>query len=70
MATDEELESLREKSVRASTVYDELEAEERSRTSAMSSVRSFTPRQRVILAFLLLLDVIALVIVVVAWSGA
>ena len=69
MATDEELESLREKSVRASTVYDELEAEERSRAGAMSSVRSFTPRQRVILAFLLLLDVIALVIVVFAWSA-
>lgn len=53
---DEELDSLREKSTRASSVYDDLEAEVESSGGFLSK---YTPAQRLLLALLLFLDIIA-----------
>ncbi len=60
---DEELDSLREKSTRASSVYDELEGEERSSGGFLSK---FTASQRLLLALLLFLDIVALAFLVFA----
>ena len=64
---DEELDSLREKSERASTVYDDLEGEET--TSSGGFLGSYSPPQRLILALLLFLNVIMLACVILAWTG-
>ena len=64
---DEELESLREKSTRASAVYDELDAEERQ--SFGESLRAFSSQQWFILAFLLFLDVLAFGFLLLVWTG-
>jgi hypothetical protein len=55
---DEELDNLREKSTRTSTIYDDLETEGEG-TANGSGLSSLTPQQRLILAFLLFLNVIA-----------
>jgi hypothetical protein len=56
---DEELDNLREKSTRTSTIYDDLEVEGGGSSSEGFSLESLTPQQRLILAFLLFLNVIA-----------
>ena len=61
---DEELENLREKSARTSSIYDDLEVEGGSSGSGFS-LSSLTPQQRFILAFLLFLNVIACAVGVV-----
>ncbi len=53
---DEELDSLREKSTRASSVYDDLEGEGDSSGGILSK---YSPSQRLILALLLFLDIVA-----------
>ncbi len=64
---DEELDSLREKSTRASSVYDDLEGEvERS----SGFLGKYTPAQRLLLALLLFLDIIALACLVLVAIGA
>lgn len=63
---DEDLDSLREKSARASTVYDDLEADEASSGGFLSR---YTPTQRLILALLLFLDIVALACVILAFTG-
>jgi hypothetical protein len=55
---DEELDNLREKSTRTSTIYDDLETEGEGAANG-SGLSSLTPQQRLILAFLLFLNVIA-----------
>ena len=54
---DDDLDSLREKSTRTSDVYDDLEAEDGGGLSA--AIRGFTPTQRLILALLIFIDVLA-----------
>lgn len=56
---DEELDNLREKSTRTSTIYDDLEVEGGETKSDGFDLSSLTPQQRFILAFLLFLNVIA-----------
>ncbi len=64
---DEDLDNLREKSARASTVYDDLEGEEQESSGGFLS--RYSPGQRLILALLLLLDVVALACIVLAITG-
>lgn len=56
---DEELDNLREKSTRTSTIYDDLEMEGAGSKDAGNALSGLTPQQRFILAFLLFLNVIA-----------
>ena len=56
---DEELENLREKSARTSTIYDDIEVDGDSTSSDEFSLSALTPQQRFILAFLLFINVIA-----------
>ncbi|MDX1614873.1 MAG: hypothetical protein R3300_11225 [Candidatus Promineifilaceae bacterium] len=65
---DEELESLREKSTRASSVYDELEEDSQGQSFG-DALRSLTPQQWFVLAFLLLLDVLAFALAMLIWTG-
>jgi len=62
---DEDLDNLREKSTRASSVYDDLGEGGATQTSG----RGFSPRQRLILAFLLFIDIIALAFAALVISG-
>ncbi len=54
---DDDLDSLREKSTRTSDVYDDLEGGEAGGLTGV--VRGFSPSQRLILAVLLFVDVLA-----------
>ena len=63
---DEELDSLREKSTRASSVYDDLEGEEESSGGFLSK---YSPSQRLILALLLFLDIVAVACLVLVIFG-
>lgn len=54
---DDELDSLREKSTRTSDVYDVLEEEKSGGLSA--TISGFSPSQRLILALLIFIDVVA-----------
>lgn len=63
---EDELESLREKSTRASSVYDDLEGEGRA---GGGGIRGFSPQQWFILVLLLFLDIIALAVVILVWTG-
>jgi hypothetical protein len=56
---DEELDNLREKSARTSTIYDDLQVEGGGSSGGGFSLSALTPQQRFILAFLLFLNVIA-----------
>lgn len=67
---DEELETLREKSTRASSVYDELDEEAPAEGAGFAaSLRSLSASQRLILALLLFLDVVALAVAILVWTG-
>ena len=63
---DEELDSLREKSTRAGSVYDDLEGEGESSGGFLSK---YSPSQRLLLALLLFLDIVALACLVLAIFG-
>ena len=63
---DEELDSLREKSTRASSVYDDLEGEDESSGSFLSK---YSPSQRLLLALLLFLDIVACACLVLVVFG-
>jgi hypothetical protein len=65
---DEELDSLREQSTRASSVYDDLEGDEYSEESG-GLLGQFSSSQKLILALLLFLNVVALACVILAWTG-
>jgi hypothetical protein len=56
---DEELENLREKSARTSTIYDDIEVDGGGTSSGGFSLSALTPQQQFILAFLLFINVIA-----------
>ena len=63
---DEDLDNLREKSARASTVYDDLEGDE---ASSGGFLTRYSPQQRLVLAALLFLDIVALACVILALTG-
>ena len=65
---DEELDSLREKSTRASTVYDDLEGEEVSEESS-GFLGQYSSSQKLILAILLFINVVMVACVLLAWTG-
>jgi hypothetical protein len=65
---DEELESLREQSTRASSVYDDLEGEPVSESSG-GFFSQLTSGQKLILALLLFVNIAALACVILAWTG-
>jgi hypothetical protein len=60
---EDEFDRLREKTVRTSAVYDEMEYEEvEAEESSGGFISQFSPTQRLILALLLLLDIAAIVV--------
>lgn len=60
---EDEFDRLREKTVRTSAVYDEMEYEElEAEETGGSFISQFSPQQRFILAVLLLLDILAIVV--------
>jgi hypothetical protein len=63
---DEELDSLREKSTRASSVYDDLEGEGESSGGFLGK---YSPSQLFLLALLLFLDIVALACLVLVIFG-
>jgi hypothetical protein len=68
MIMDDDLDSLREKTQRASSVYDDLEGEPESEGGLAATFRGFSPIQRLILIFLLFLNIgaFALAVLVIA----
>lgn len=60
---EDEFDRLREKTVRTSAVYDEMEYEELEAEEPRSGfIGQFSPQQRLVLALLLLLDILAIVV--------
>ena len=66
---DDELDSLREKSTRASSVYDDLEGDEETTSEGGGFLSQFTGGQRLIVALLLLIDIVAFACVILVWTG-
>jgi hypothetical protein len=66
---EDEFDSLRKKSVRTSLVYEELEEEENGRPAIGEIINNFSPSQRLLLAVLLLLNVLALGFALLAMAG-
>jgi hypothetical protein len=66
---EDEFDSLRKKSVRTSSVYEELEEEESGRPAIGAIISGFSPGQRLLLAVLLLLNVLALGFALLAMAG-
>ncbi len=66
---EDDFDSLREKSTRTSSVYDDLEAEESGEGGVAGTIRQYSPAQRLILAFLLFIDVIAFSFAVLILTG-
>lgn len=66
---DDELDSLREKSTRASSVYDDLEGDEQPEAESGGFLSQYTAGQKLILAILLLIDVVALACVILVITG-
>ena len=67
---DDELDSLREKSTRASSVYDDLEGDDEQPESESGGFLSqYTSAQKLILALLLFIDVVALACVILVVTG-
>jgi hypothetical protein len=64
---DEDFDSLREKSARTSSVYDDIEGGEDEERSGF--LRGLTAQQRLILALLLFIDIVALACAVLIISG-
>jgi hypothetical protein len=66
---DEDFDSLREKSTRTSSVYDDIEAGEPEEEERSGVLRGLTAQQRLILALLLFIDLVALACAVLIWTG-
>lgn len=62
----DEFEELRERSMRNSSVYEDLDVETSSSGGFLSQ---FTPIQRLILAVLLLIDIIVVIYVILSITG-
>lgn len=60
---EDEFDRLREKTVRTSAVYDEMEYEElEAEETGGGFIGQFSPQQRLVLALLLLLDIVAIAV--------
>lgn len=66
---DDDLDSLREKTQRASSVYDGLEGESESQSGLAATFGSFSPLQRLILIFLLFLNMAAFACAILVIAG-
>ena len=66
---DDDLDSLREKTQRASSLYDDLEGEPESGGGLAGTFGGFSPVQRLILVFLLFLNVIAFSCAILVLTG-
>ena len=66
---DDDLDSLREKTRRASSVYDDLEGEPEGQGGLAGTFAGFSPLQRLILVFLLFLDVTAFACAILVITG-
>ncbi|MGB3716505.1 MAG: hypothetical protein WA996_18965 [Candidatus Promineifilaceae bacterium] len=66
---DDDLDSLREKTKRASSVYDDLEGEPESQGGLAGTFASFSPLQRLILIFLLFLNMGAFACAILVVAG-
>ena len=66
---DEELESLREKTKRASSVYDDLEGDLETESGLSATFASFSPAQRLLLIFLIFLNVAAFACAILLFTG-
>ncbi len=69
MIMDDDLDSLREKTKRASSVYDDLEGEPESQGGLAATFGSFSPIQRLILIFLLFLNIGAFACAILVIAG-
>jgi len=69
MGMDEELESLREKSTRASAIHDDLEGGGSIDQLGDESGKRFTQKQKLLLAFLFFINVLALTCAILLLSG-
>ncbi len=69
MMMDDDLDSLREKTMRASSVYDDLEGDAESEGGLGASFSGFSASQRLILIFLLFLNVAAFACAVLVFTG-
>lgn len=66
---DDDLDSLREKTQRASSLYDDLEGEPESGGGLAEAFGGFSPVQRLILIFLLFLNVIVFACAILVFTG-
>jgi len=66
---DDDFDTLREKSTRTSSVYDDLEAEESGGGGVAGTLGQYSPAQRLILAFLLFLDIVAFAFALLILTG-
>ena len=66
---DDELESLREKTKRASSVYDDLEGYDDSGGGLSGTFSGFSPIQRLVIIFLLFLNVAAFACAILLITG-
>lgn len=74
--SDDQFDQLRRKSARNESLYDEMETTATSETAATNAPRSssfawssFTPGQRLILALLVLVDIVAILVLVLVLTG-
>jgi len=66
---DDDLQSLREKTQRASSVYDDLEGDTESQGGISATIAGFSPVQRLLLIFLLFLNVAAFACAILLFAG-
>lgn len=66
---DDDLDSLREKTQRASSLYDDLEGEPDSGGGLTETFGGFSPVQRLLLVFLIFLNVIAFACAILVVTG-
>jgi hypothetical protein len=69
MIMDDDLQSLREKTQRASSVYDDLEGDTESQGGISATFAGFSPVQRLLLIFLLFLNVAAFACAILLFAG-
>jgi hypothetical protein len=69
MIMDDDLDSLREKTKRASSIYDDLEGEPEGEGGISATFSRFSPIQRLILIFLLFLNIGAFACAILVITG-
>jgi hypothetical protein len=69
MIMDDDLQSLRDKTQRASSVYDDLEGDTENQGGISATFTGFSPVQRLLLIFLLFLNVAAFACAILLFAG-